>query len=207
MRRHRCVRLRSLPDVTSGRVRTAMYEEVAQLRVRRSLGSLSTRLLPGFVGNRLRGRLLRVAGVRVGAGTTFAGPVRIVGGEVVRFGGGCFVNGGLHVDVSAPVTVGDGVAIGQDVLILTNSHRIGPHEGRAGELTAAPVTIGDGVWLGARCVILPGVTVGAGSIVAAGSVVRADVAPDTLVAGVPARPKRTLPVDHRVERKGAASGG
>jgi acetyltransferase-like isoleucine patch superfamily enzyme len=54
------------------------------------------------------------------------------------------------------------------------------------------VTIGDGCWIGARAVILPGVTVGAGAIVAAGSIVTRSVAPNHLVGGVPARPIRVL---------------
>ena len=54
------------------------------------------------------------------------------------------------------------------------------------------MVIKDGAWLGARCTILPGVTVGEGAIVAAGAVVHRDVAPNTLVAGVPARVVKEL---------------
>jgi maltose O-acetyltransferase len=57
---------------------------------------------------------------------------------------------------------------------------------------SAPITIGDGAWLGARSTILPGVTIGAGAVVAAGSVVIGDVAPDVVVAGVPAVVRRQL---------------
>jgi tetrahydrodipicolinate N-succinyltransferase len=51
---------------------------------------------------------------------------------------------------------------------------------------AAPISIGDGVWIGSRVTVLPGVSVGRGAVVAAGAVVTRDVAPDTLVAGIPA---------------------
>ena len=54
------------------------------------------------------------------------------------------------------------------------------------------MSIGKGVWLGARCTILPGVTVGDGAVVAAGAVVVRDVAPHTVVGGVPARFLREL---------------
>jgi maltose O-acetyltransferase len=56
------------------------------------------------------------------------------------------------------------------------------------DLDAGPVTIEDHVWIGSRAMILPGVTVGRGAVVAAGSVVTKDVAPMTVVAGVPAKP-------------------
>ena len=58
--------------------------------------------------------------------------------------------------------------------------------------TDRPIMIGDNVWIGAAAVILPGVTIGNDSIVAAGAVVSRDVPPRTLVAGVPARPIRVL---------------
>ncbi|NTU65300.1 MAG: hypothetical protein HGB05_18340 [Chloroflexi bacterium] len=63
---------------------------------------------------------------------------------------------------------------------------------RAGATFSAPVTIQDGTWLGARCIVLPGVTVGRGSVVGAGSVVTKDVPPNTLVGGVPAKVIRSI---------------
>jgi acetyltransferase-like isoleucine patch superfamily enzyme len=65
-------------------------------------------------------------------------------------------------------------------------------EVRARMVKRAPIIIGDDAWLGAGAVILPGVTIGNGAIVGAGAVVRDDVPPMTVVAGVPARPIRTL---------------
>lgn len=58
--------------------------------------------------------------------------------------------------------------------------------------TSAPVRIGDGAWLCTGAIVLPGVTIGENAVVAAGAVVSRDVAPNTLVAGVPARPIKTL---------------
>ena len=69
-------------------------------------------------------------------------------------------------------------------MILANSHELGPSESRAGSVVGLPVSIGDGVWIGARTTVLPGVTIGPGAIVAAGSVVNRDVEADTMVAGV-----------------------
>jgi acetyltransferase-like isoleucine patch superfamily enzyme len=84
------------------------------------------------------------------------------------------------------------VAVGPGVYFITGTHRIGSHTQRAGPVIAAPIRVGDGVWIGARAILLPGVTVGAGAIVAAGAVVTRDVPADTLVAGVPAQVKRSL---------------
>ena len=61
--------------------------------------------------------------------------------------------------------------------------------------TREPVVIEDGAWIGTGALILPGITVGRGSIVSAGSVVNRDVAPNTLVSGVPAVVVRELPDD------------
>jgi acetyltransferase-like isoleucine patch superfamily enzyme len=75
---------------------------------------------------------------------------------------------------------------------LTVDHEIGPSEHRCTNPVMAPIAIGDGAWLASRVLVLPGVTVGKGAVVAAGAVVTRDVAPDTLVAGVPARFVRNL---------------
>jgi maltose O-acetyltransferase len=79
-------------------------------------------------------------------------------------------------------------------MLLTSSHHIGNQIHRAGPLTTAPVIIENGTWIGARSVVLPGVTVGAGSVVASGAIVTRNVPPNTLVGGVPARVLRTI--DH-----------
>jgi acetyltransferase-like isoleucine patch superfamily enzyme len=71
-------------------------------------------------------------------------------------------------------------------MILTSTHELDIREHRAGPVQLSPVSIGDGAWLGPRCVILPGVTLGAGAIVNPGAVVNKDVAPHTRVGGIPA---------------------
>jgi maltose O-acetyltransferase len=105
-----------------------------------------------------------------------------------------WVNVGCFFELQDEIQIGDGVSIGHDVMFLTSSHQIGRHGWRAGAATTAPISVGSGVWIGARSVILPGVTLGAGSVVAAGSIVNKDVGADTLVAGVPAKMVRSLPI-------------
>jgi acetyltransferase-like isoleucine patch superfamily enzyme len=109
-------------------------------------------------------------------------------------GRGCWINIGCVFDLGAEIRIGSHVSIGHDVLVLTQSHAIGPPRQRAFTMFARPVSIGTGVWLGSRSTVLPGVSIGDGAIVAAGSVVNEDVPPNTLVAGVPARIVRALPV-------------
>jgi maltose O-acetyltransferase len=82
--------------------------------------------------------------------------------------------------------IGPGVAIGHEGLSLTSTHGMGHHTRRAGDVVAATVKINPGAWIGARAFLLPGVTIGKGTVIAS-SVVTKDVPANTLVGGVPAR--------------------
>lgn len=110
----------------------------------------------------------------------------------VHIGDDCFVGRGCELwahSAEADIRLGHHVLLGPGVLITTLGHD--PQDPQRGVL-AKPVRVGDRAWLGARCVILPGVTVGEGAVVAAGAVVAEDVPPWTLVGGVPAKAIRSL---------------
>jgi maltose O-acetyltransferase len=177
-------------------LKAAVRGQFASLQPGLTLALALQGLLAPYTGNWVRLRLLRAAGVTVGEGTGVGGRLWIAGGarpaSRLVIGAGCFVNDGCRFDVSAPVTIGDGVHLGHDVAVLTASHELGPSDRRAGAGTAAPVTIGRGAWIGARATVLGGVTVGDGAVVAAGAVVVSSVPPDTLVGGVPAAVLRDL---------------
>ena len=177
----------------------AAFDEVGAFLPRKVLAEALGRLLPQQTFSRSRTALFRVAGVRIGEQSLVMGPIRITGvGDPCRYLTiGCFtiITGPLHVDLGAPVQIGDGVRIGHDVTMLTINHVIGGVSLRSGESEFSPIVIGDGTWIASRVVILPGVTVGRGAVVAAGAVVTRDVPPNTLVAGVPARVVRELPVE------------
>jgi maltose O-acetyltransferase len=160
------------------------------------VGRALVAVIPAGSAARLRSRLLRAAGWRIGVRTLLLSAPRVLGGpsaaKKLRIGDDCFLNHGCVFDASAPIVIGNHVNFGEGVLITTSSHRIGGPARRAGLLEPEPVRIGDGAWLASRAVILPGVEVGAGAIVCAGAVVTRDVPPHTMVGGVPARPIRPL---------------
>jgi maltose O-acetyltransferase len=121
------------------------------------------------------------------------------GGRRISIGRHAFVNYGSFFDNSAPITIGERASIGPQCMFITQTHRIGASEEERTErgsdsTVLGPINVEPNVWLGARVVVLPGVTIGAGSVVAAGSVVTDDCAPNGLYAGVPSKRIRDLPV-------------
>mgnify|MGYP001548554112 CR=1 FL=1 len=99
-----------------------------------------------------------------------------------------YLNAGCTILDSASVSIGSGSMLGPGVHIYCADHHRDRGKRRAGMERALPVAIGADVWIGGRSVILPGVTIDDGAIVAAGAVVTRDVAAAGRVAGVPARP-------------------
>jgi maltose O-acetyltransferase len=183
----------SLPQ----RLLRVLLSELSGLRPGLRLVQLFVGLIPGTAFGRLRAAGYRLAGLRLGRRTRLLGRLEIEGtGDIasnLRVGDDCLLNSPLFLNLSAAITIGNHVAIGHHVVIITDTHRIGDGAARAGERIARPVSIEDGAWIAARVTILPGVTIGRGTVVAAGAVVTKDAPPNTLVAGVPARVKRELP--------------
>ena len=102
----------------------------------------------------------------------------------VRIGADTRINRDCTLDLRGGLDIGANVNVSPDVTILTASHDANDPGFR---LVNAPVEIEDYVWIGTRAMIMPGVTLGRGAVVAAGAVVTRDVPPLTIVAGVPAR--------------------
>ena len=173
------------------RIRRAAHDELRDLRPGLLAANAVLALLPNYTLCRVRTRILRLAGFDIGHGSTFFGAPRVGGdGDIasrLKVGRNCAINVHLTLDLGAEIVIGDRVSIGHQVMILTTNHKLGPASSRAGQMVPAPVRIGDGAWICARATLLPGVTVGAGSVVSAGSVVNKDVPPNSIVAGVPAR--------------------
>lgn len=114
------------------------------------------------------------------------------GSKNVSIGRQTFINYGCMFNTASAVIVGENCAIGMDVLFITGTHDLGEHQRRAGDHRSEEIRIGNGVWIGARTTILPGVSVGDGAVIAAGSVVVADCDADFLYGGVPASRIRAL---------------
>lgn len=97
---------------------------------------------------------------------------------------------GVNCDVRGPLEIGSNVMMGPDVCIMTAIHNTARTDipmCQQGHLPKQKVTIGDDVWIGARVIIMPGVTIGSGSIIGAAAVVTKDVPEYVVVAGVPAK--------------------
>jgi maltose O-acetyltransferase len=173
-----------------------LSQELGGADLRPALGRLLVSPLPRGTASRTRARVLRLVGHSIGDRTLLMSSFMLIGGrgatKRLEIGPDCFINQDCVFDATAPIVIGENVNLGHGVLITTSHHLIGGPERRGGLLEPKPVRIGDGAWLASRVIVLPGVEVGDGAIVAAGAVVTCSVAPHTLVAGVPAREIRRL---------------
>jgi acetyltransferase-like isoleucine patch superfamily enzyme len=123
-------------------------------------------------------------------------PVRLelaaMEGGTLEIGERTLVNYGGSICAALSVRIGARCLIGTHAIIIDNDfHRIEP-ERRLEWPESRPIVICDNVWIGARVIVLPGVTIGEGSCIAAGSVVIDDIPARSLAAGVPARVIRAL---------------
>lgn len=113
-------------------------------------------------------------------------------GYSIHIGDGGFINFNCVMLDGAPIRIGSHVLIGPAVQIYTFTHPLDFRERRQPVEQSLPVTVGDDCWIGGGAVICPGVTIGARSVVGAGSVVTKDVPEGVVVAGNPARIIRQL---------------
>ena len=138
-----------------------------------------------------RGRI--VLGSRVRLNSNWA-PVELVSGPlgVIDIGDGVYINYGSMISAQQLVRIGSNVMVGNYCIIAdTETPGIGePSGGPAIEPRA--VEIGDGAWLAARVTVLPGTRIGAGAVIAAGSVVAGDIPAGMVAGGIPAKVLRTL---------------
>lgn len=114
-------------------------------------------------------------------------PLEITYGCHLTIGEQSFINSGAIILDNGSVTIGKKVMLGPRVQLYTAAHSLDTERRIAGEETAKPINIEDNVWIGGGAIILPGVRIGKGAVVGAGSVVTKDVASEDRVAGNPAR--------------------
>jgi len=140
--------------------------------------------------NRLRGILWRGLGARIGLRTSIHRKCRFYRPSHVQVGDHCVILREVLLDGRRNLTIGVNVNISEGVLIFSLHHDM---SSPTFEAVGGPVTIEDYVFVGARAILLPGVTIGRGAVVAAGAVVTRDVESFAIVGGIPARQIGTRP--------------
>lgn len=137
-----------------------------------------------FPSHTLRNAIYKLAGVKLGRGSTlhmwarFYQPINIEIGEDTIIGDHAFLDG------RASLKIGSHVDIASQVMIYNSEHDVHSADFHAVEM---PVVIQDYVFIGPRAIIMPGVNIGKGAVIAGGAVVTKDVADFSIVGGVPAR--------------------
>lgn len=136
----------------------------------------------------LLGQLL----ARMGRDVWIEAPFFLDYGSQTVMGDGVFINTGCVILDCAPVTIGDRSLLGPNVQILTAHHPVDPDSRRTLLEGASPIEIGEDVWIGGGAILCPGVRIGRGSTVGAGSVVTKDLPERVVAAGNPCRIIRRL---------------
>ena len=111
-------------------------------------------------------------------------------GKNTTVGKGVFINTGCHFQDQGGITLGDGTFLGNNVVLTTMNHDFDPE--KRSTTYPAPIVTGKNVWIGSSVTVVPGVHIGDGAIIGAGSVVTKDIPPYTIAAGVPARVIRKI---------------
>ena len=148
------------------------------------LGIYCLHLIGNVPFHHVRRFFYRLAGMKIGKNSTIHMYARFYQSGNISIGEGTVVGEHTPLDGRARLKIRNNVAMASGVMIYNAEHDIS-HEHFLHNLE--PVTIEDYTFIGPRAIILPGVTVGAGAIVAAGAVVTKDVPPHAIVGGVPAK--------------------
>lgn len=126
----------------------------------------------------------RVAGIKIGKGSTIHMGARFYDPRNISIGEDSIIGEGVVLDGRDKLIIGDHVDIASEVMIYNSEHDVNDPNFLAKN---APVTIEDYVFIGPRAIILPGVRIGKGAVVAAGAIVTKDAPPFSIVGGIPAK--------------------
>jgi acetyltransferase-like isoleucine patch superfamily enzyme len=133
----------------------------------------------------IRNHLSEIVGSGIDSSTIVFAPFYTNFGQFITIGKNVFINHACSFLDMGGITIEDNVLIGPKVNLITENHPLNPSDRKS--LICKPILIRRYAWIGAAATILPGVTIGENSVVAAGAVVNADVPPNTIVGGVPAK--------------------
>ncbi|WP_433307222.1 sugar O-acetyltransferase [Actinoplanes sp. CA-030573] len=153
---------------------------------------------PGDTGRR-RALLEKIFG-SVGERTVLLSPFHAGFGSNVHIGDDFFGNVNLTFVDDVEIRIGDGVMIAPSVTLTTTGHPIHPDLREDFRRFSEPIVIEDKVWVGSNVVVLPGVRIGYGSVIGAGSVVSRDIPPMSVAMGVPCRVVRPISEVDRTAR-------
>ncbi len=145
--------------------------------------------LPVFKFYAMKRKWLKWAGVAVKDGAQVNGHTIFYGRGALGIGENTWIGPGcrFYTHEDARIIIGDECDVAPEVSFITGSHDISGPKRRAGAGIARNIIVQDGCWIGARVTILGGVTIGKGSVVAAGALVNSDLPKNCVAAGVPAR--------------------
>jgi len=132
-----------------------------------------------FPSHVFRQFLFRLAGVKIGKGSTIHMGVRFFLPDGIKIGDDSIIGFGTFLDGRKQLTIGNHVDIASEVMIYNSEHNL---ESEKFDAIEEPVEIGDYVFIGPRAIILPGVKIGKGVVIAAGAVVTKDI-PDFTIVG------------------------
>ncbi len=160
---------------------------VAVRRWRDAWSDLRLRLLADlgfFPSHRVRGFFYRRAGLIIDRTSSIHWRAEFYAPERITIGKHCTIGDSAFLDGRSGLTIGNSVNLGSHVTIYTRQHDV---DSRDFAETGAPVMVGDYAWISSHSIVLPGVAIGEGAVIAAGAVVSKDVEPYTVVGGNPAR--------------------
>lgn len=186
--------------IAEGRLYTET--DAAPLAARRRAGLVHEYNLTSPDDPARRTALLRQILGSVGEGVHLASPFHAAYGSNVHLGDDFFGNAGLALVDDVEIRIGDGVLIAPHVTLTTTGHPVHPELRHDFTRYSEPIVIEDKVWIGSNAVVLPGVRIGYGSVIGAGSVVTRDVPPMVVALGVPARVVRPITEADLAERGG-----
>ncbi|MDD5362983.1 MAG: DapH/DapD/GlmU-related protein [Ignavibacteria bacterium] len=159
---------------------------------------LLLRLTGYFPSHHIRKLFYRIFGVHIGKGSHIYMGAEIRNPRWLKIGNNTSIGHRVILDARGRITIGNSVNISTGVWIWTAQHDT---NSKIFDVYIKPVVINDYAWVSCRSIILPGVTIGKGAVVAAGAVVTKDVEPYTIVGGIPAKPigKRTEDLDYKLD--------
>ena len=169
--------------LAGGSIRTEEMGEVWEVVFRAQ--RLSPALNASTTIEEMRQRLSELIQSDIDKTTTVFVPFHTNFGKHIKIGKNVFINHACTFLDLGGITIEDDVQIGPKVNLITENHPVAPS--RRKNLDLKSIVIKRNAWIGAAATILPGVTVGENSVVAAGAVVNKDVPPDTIVGDIPAR--------------------